>query len=407
MTRLRLACFVVLATALVVPSGAGTLFEEGFEDGNLAARGWYDNTTVAITTAEHLPGSLSSVEFRFPVGARTPVGGAGMRMLFTPTPSIYLRYYVKYSANYTGSNRPYHPHEFNFVSDVDSMWVGPAYTHLTLYVEQNEGTPMLAIQDGDNVDESNIGVDLTGVTELRAVAGCNGDSDGHGPGDCYLNGANHWNGKPWRAGRVYFEPVAGPYDQNRWHMVEALFELNTVAAGIGQRDGRIAYWYDGAPVFDHGDVVYRTGEWPGMQLNQLLVAPYIGDGSPVDQTMWVDNLAVATARVMRLLRNDEIAALTAPLFPALRDIFTGTGVSSLDLAGPDGVPQEGEGSREGTNGSDSDDDYYRADFASGALDPDLAPVVGDDRRPLVFYQVDAAIATLRLVRAGGTVRVSY
>jgi len=27
------------------------------------------------------------------------------------------------------------------------------------------------------------------------------------------------------------------------------------------------------------------------------MAPYIGDGSPVDQYMWVDNLRVATGRI--------------------------------------------------------------------------------------------------------------
>jgi len=33
-----------------------------------------------------------------------------------------------------------------------------------------------------------------------------------------------------------------------------------------------------------------------MRFNQFIIAPYIGDGSPVDQTMWVDNLTVATSR---------------------------------------------------------------------------------------------------------------
>jgi len=33
-----------------------------------------------------------------------------------------------------------------------------------------------------------------------------------------------------------------------------------------------------------------------MKFNQLLVAPYMGNGSPVDQRFWVDNLVVATDR---------------------------------------------------------------------------------------------------------------
>ena len=33
-----------------------------------------------------------------------------------------------------------------------------------------------------------------------------------------------------------------------------------------------------------------------MQFNQLVIAPYIGDGSPVTQSLWIDSLTVATAR---------------------------------------------------------------------------------------------------------------
>ena len=45
--------------------------------------------------------------------------------------------------------------------------------------------------------------------------------------------------------------------------------------------------------------VYRVSTFSadyGMQFNQFLLTPYIGDGSPVDQYMWVDDLVVATSR---------------------------------------------------------------------------------------------------------------
>jgi hypothetical protein len=32
-------------------------------------------------------------------------------------------------------------------------------------------------------------------------------------------------------------------------------------------------------------------------LNKFLIAPYIGDGSPVDQSMFINNLVVATAKI--------------------------------------------------------------------------------------------------------------
>ena len=44
-------------------------------------------------------------------------------------------------------------------------------------------------------------------------------------------------------------------------------------------------------------MLMRTGANPDMRFNQFIVAPYIGDDSPVDQVMWVDDLVVATDRL--------------------------------------------------------------------------------------------------------------
>jgi hypothetical protein len=406
-----LSAATALALALVAPPAARAqcpsvsslqvLVSERFEDAALASRGWYDNTSVALSTAERVPGSASSAEFRFLPGARTPVAGGANRHLFAGTERAYVSYWVKYSANWEGSNRPYHPHEFHFLTDLDSQWVGPAFTHLTTYVEQNEGTPMLGIQDGVNVDQSRIGVDLVGVTESRGVAGCNGDSDGHGPGDCYPSGGLYRNGKDWRASAQWFQDAPGPRYKSDWHFVEAYFQLNSIAAGAGVPDGRVAYWYDGVTVFDHRDVVMRTGQHPTMLFNQFLIAPYIGDGSPVDQTMWVDELTIATAGV-GLLRDDSVRSLAAPMLAA---VFTGTSGLSLDERGPDACAQQGEGPAPSANGSSDDDDFYVASFASGGVDADSAP---DPSRPLVFYEVTAPGATLRVRRnAAGRIAITY
>jgi hypothetical protein len=32
-----------------------------------------------------------------------------------------------------------------------------------------------------------------------------------------------------------------------------------------------------------------------MKFNQFVMAPYMGNGSPVDQSFWIDDLTVATA----------------------------------------------------------------------------------------------------------------
>jgi hypothetical protein len=78
--------------------------------------------------------------------------------------------------------------------------------------------------------------------------------------------------------------------------LEAYFQLNSIQNGKGVVDGIVRYWVDGQIVIEHTNVLLRTGAHASMQFNQFLIAPYIGVGSPVDQTMWVDNLTVATAK---------------------------------------------------------------------------------------------------------------
>jgi hypothetical protein len=276
---------------------ARLLFHEACDDAVFRQRDWYDNDALRVTTDERLPGSGAALEFRFLKGASTPTSGGGVRRLFAPTPTVYLSYWVKYSANWEGSNRPYHPHEFHFITDVDGKWIGPAATHLTSYIEHNEGRPLLAIQDALNIDEANIGRDLTPVTENRAVAGCNGSSDAWPEGDCYRSGSTHRNGKMWKSQAVAFSDTPGRLYKNNWRFVEALFSLNSIVDGKGVPDGELRMWVDGEVLVDAPGVMLRTGKHPEMQFNQFLVAPYIGDGSPVEQSMWVDEIVVATGRM--------------------------------------------------------------------------------------------------------------
>src|SRR6266550_8960873 len=52
-----------------ISANPGTiLFQESFEDNALAGRGWYDNTSPATTTAQHLPGSTRALEMHFLAG---------------------------------------------------------------------------------------------------------------------------------------------------------------------------------------------------------------------------------------------------------------------------------------------------------------------------------------------------
>jgi hypothetical protein len=285
---------VIVGRADVPRAQTTVFFQEGFEDTAFASRGWYDAPGGMLSTAERYSGSRS-LECRFTVGATKCPSPA--RHLFAASDSVYLSYYIKHTANWVGSGRNYHPHMFNFVTNLDPAYIGPAYTHLTTYVEENNGYPVLAIQDSMNIDESRIGQDLTTITEQRAVAGCNGDSDGYGRGDCYQSGAVHRNAKFWRPASVYFDNTPGSATyKGDWHLVEAYFKLNSIVGGKGVRDGVIRYWFDGNLIVNHSDVVMRTGVHSTMRFNQFLLLPFIGDGSPADQTFWIDDVIVAPMR---------------------------------------------------------------------------------------------------------------
>lgn len=170
--------------------------------------------------------------------------------------------------------------------------MGPAFTCLTTYTEVVNGIPRLALQDGRNVDTSHVREDITSVTEARAIAGCNGDADGHGVGDCYQAGDSWANGKAWTAERVYLSADAGVGKQTDWHEIRSRFRLNSVSAAVTHHDGVLQMWFDGELIIDVHDAVLRTSQHPDMMFDQFLAGPYFGPGVPHPQSMWIDDLRI-------------------------------------------------------------------------------------------------------------------
>jgi len=289
------------AAITVTASGGGTvLFQETFEDTAFASRGWYDNTGMATTTAQHNAGSTRALEAHFLTGAMTPTWGGAARHLFPATPTVYVSYWVKYSDNWVGSGQPYHPHEFMIMSDLDDDYNGPSYSWLVAYIEhnyQNGGIPRLSLQDSKAINTSYGAppINLIGITENRSTGGCNGVVETNVVTTCY-NTPPWYNGKELHASRVWFQPTPGPGYKGSWNHVEAYFAINSIVGGIGQADGVAQYWFNGTLVLDRHDILFRTGARPNINFHQFLIAPYIGDGSPADQYMWVDDLTVATSK---------------------------------------------------------------------------------------------------------------
>jgi len=288
------------ALTVTAPSGGTVLLQDDFEDTGFGARGWYDfASTPTLTDTTHIAGSTRALEVRFAAGATNPSWGLARR-LFAPSPTVYVSYWVKYSANWVGSRQLYHPHEFQILSDLDADYTALANSWMEAYIEQNYqngGIPRLSIQDSRAINTSYGAppINLIGVTENRSIGGCNGLSETYVVASCF-SFPPWYNDKEISAPQVWFKPAPGPGYKGNWNHVEAYFQINSIVGGIGQADGVAQYWFNGTLVIDRHDVMFRTGARPTIKFHQFVMAPYIGDGSPVTQTMWIDNLLVMTAR---------------------------------------------------------------------------------------------------------------
>lgn len=290
-----------------IPGGGTVIFEEKFEDTDFGGRGWYDGSMGALSTAEHAEGQ-SSFECQFAQGASSCSGGKPARHPVAPTPSVYLSFHIKFGDNWVGSGKPYHPHMFHFLTDADDVYVGPSHTFLTTYTEVVQGKALLALQDSKNVDLNCIlknDDSFTGCngdfgsypfTENRSACSCNGLQGFLDGRDCFPNGDGTWySSRSWHSDAAFTDQT-GPSYKGDWHFVEVYFELNGIANGEGVANGKIRWVQDGKTLISSDQILFRTGIHPTMMFAQFAMLPYIGDGSPITQSLWIDDLVVATAK---------------------------------------------------------------------------------------------------------------
>jgi hypothetical protein len=268
---IRTAVFLLvsnLATVAAGPAGktAGLLFSEGFDDARLLERGWYDGQRFTISRADAFAGG-GCIAYHWKTGATTSESSSGLRRLFEPTETVHVRFYIKLSKNWSWTGRSYHPHLMHFMTTENGKYHGPAASHLTVYIEPQEGKLRLAAQDIQNRDAPH------GLTQ--------------GP----LRGG--YNGRFFDSQEVLFR-------DEEWHRVEAKFRLNSLDLKRGEprADGVARAWFDGKLVVDRTDMIFRSTDFPNMKFNHFLLAPYFGPGLlRHEQTLWIDELAVGTRRL--------------------------------------------------------------------------------------------------------------
>lgn len=264
-------------------AGVTVFINEPFDDALLDQRGWYDSG--ALNQVVEFDGERQENVLRidYPVGSTIPPAGA-MRHLFPESESIHIKYFVKYSSGWAWSGLNFGPHEFYVLTNADHQWKGPAYSNLTFYIEMLNGVPRLAIQDSENIDTSAVNTDLTGVTENRAVAGCNGSLDTFLT-TCYSSGGLWFNGKFWDAS-------ISPINTGKWYAVDVYARMNSIVDGLGVPDGIVEYFLDGKLIVSLRDILFRTGAQADLKFNQFMIGPYFEDPVPAAQSFWIDNLQV-------------------------------------------------------------------------------------------------------------------
>lgn len=265
-------------------------FNEGFDDTNVRSRSWFDGSTFNIDRAVRYAGT-GSLNWTWTTGDVSPATTYTLRKDFTATDSLYVSFYWRFNSDWIGSGLGYHPHMIYILSDLDDNWGGLAQNYLDTYIEASGLTPRMIIQDGMNINYSYGAIpnNLTTVTESRDVAGCNGCLSGSDCGDsaaCYaVGGGTYWNGRQWNG--------SNNFSRNTWHKVEVYFKMNTVSSGHAIPNGIMWMKVDGNNVISKNNIVYRTNENSTMMWKTFVLAPYIGDGSPQNQTMWMDELELA------------------------------------------------------------------------------------------------------------------
>jgi hypothetical protein len=289
MKGIRITVFCAILMFSINTAYAGVLFQESFEDNNFNSRGWYDGTGGALSSTEHSPGSAHSLQYHLLQGGSTPLSGTPGRHKFTPTETLYISYWVKYSSNFTEQSGGYGHHEMMIMTNADTDYTGPAWSHSTTCIEERYGNLNISFQDGRNIDTAHINQDIHTTTQARGLFGCNGSSDSYPTGICYQSGVNWYNGKFWVSSNT-------PITYGVWHHIEIYLQENTITGITANQDGQIKTWVDGQLINSWINVVLRTGANADQKFNQFMISPYMGNSSPVDQFIWYDDLIVATDR---------------------------------------------------------------------------------------------------------------
>ena len=233
--------------------GGSVIFTESFNDSALSSRGWQDDFTDVWIDSGNKQSGAAAWRQTWNAGATNVRNSANSDTVMSVrkvigdgnNDELYVEWYWYLNSDYVGSGRAYHPH---LIEIIDSLWSNLSTGPLAVYLEL----------DGQN---------------LRAIVRRSSVEDWHPTG--------------------YKIPLGA------WKKIGAHLKMNTV----GQADGLLRLYVDGTQVYSRSNITYRTSS--SIHFNTISIAPWIGDGSPQTQTIWMDELTMSSGLI-----SDDIAAPT-------------------------------------------------------------------------------------------------
>lgn len=290
------SCSACSGSGSAIPTKGARIFYEPFENTSWSARGWWDDGSSGNAVVNAGGQSGNAVTWAWSQSAATPTGWGTMRNSFTASSEFLLEYYVRFATGWRGSGQDWHPHMIHVMSSADGDYSGMSSANSDLYFEAHTGTsspysiyPRAGHQDELRVNTNNGAVpnNLVSTTETRSANHCNTPYtlSGATAYDCYSHSGNYYSANWWIAPSITIPA-------NTWTRITAYVKRNSFSGGAGNFDGIVKLWVGDQLAISSEQVLYAAGAYQSTTWNKVVLAPYIGDGSPISQTMYFDELAI-------------------------------------------------------------------------------------------------------------------
>ena len=271
--------------------------DPGLQPGNLVmtdegwdSEPWYDGSPGPIVDG--------ALYWHWTQGNTTPDGTTVARRYIGASLTEFLvEFEILLDPNWRGSGGNWHPHIFNLLSVDDGEWQGPALAHSCVYFEWlAETTPpydtymLFAHQDARRVNKNHGSLpnDLTSITENRSSNNCNTPWawNGYTHGTCYAYTNDfHYSSSGATA-------TTGAMPKGQWFRVWYYVKNNTFTSGVANKDGILRMWMNDTLTYESTATIFTAGAFAYSAWDKFLLAPYIEQGSPINQYCYVRNLKI-------------------------------------------------------------------------------------------------------------------